>query len=195
MLNLKPPRHTPTLRIEVVLTVVFARLTPLLSSAAVGTSISEFCSQRPLSPSRVGPSPQPIRRRRARLGRLSPTSHARVGAVRHDRRWSWFPARAMAPGAGAEVGSAGVRDVDPQRRDRLELPAQARARPAVTSPCWACPIPIRRPRKADSHCFEVAEPRRLTDYGFGCWPAYWIRRMQAAFPGLLRLSAGCEQGG
>ena len=33
----------------------------------------------------------------------------------------------------AEAGSAGVRHVDPWRRDRLELPAQARTRPVVTS--------------------------------------------------------------
>ena len=80
----------------------------------------------------TGLEPSPIRRRRARLGHLSPARHARLGAVRHDRRWSWFPARAVAAGAGAEVGSAGVRHVDPWRRDRLELPAQARARPVET---------------------------------------------------------------
>ena len=36
-------------------------------------------------------------------------------------------------GAGAAIGSAGVRHVDPRRRDRLVLPPQTRARPVVLS--------------------------------------------------------------
>ena len=66
---------------------------------------------------------------------LSPTRHARVGAVRNDRRWSWFPARPVAAGAGAEVGSAGIRHVNPSRGGRLELPAQARTWPVVVIRC------------------------------------------------------------
>jgi hypothetical protein len=83
----------------------------------------------------TGSHPPSTSRRRACLGHLSPARHARVGAVRNDRRWSWFPAGSMAAGAGAEVGSAGIRHVNPSRGGRLELPAQARTWPVVVIWC------------------------------------------------------------
>ena len=144
--------------------------------------------------------PSSIYGRRARLGHLSPTRHARVGAVRHDRRWSWFPTGALAAGAGAEVGSAGLRHVNPWRGDRLELPAQARAWPVVTSSeieaasADATPaprasictfdgvMPSRPPRTArrDRHAQHVDD--------YACTPRFAIRNMSLSVIIMVGLS-------
>ena len=70
-------------------------------------------------------SPIALRRRRARLGHLSPARHARVRPVRHDRRWARVPARALAAGAGAATRPPCQRRDHARRKRRLEFRAEA----------------------------------------------------------------------
>ena len=105
-----------------------------------------------------------LRRGRACFGHLSPAGHALIRPLRHDRRWSRVPARAMAAGAGAAARPASGGHDHAGRCCRLEFRAQAGA--GDLNSCRASDRGMRRRRRAGRSGFAPScgpQPTRYPD--------------------------------
>jgi len=93
-------------------------------------------------------------RRRTRIRCLPPARRPLLGSVRHDRRRTWLPARAVAAGARARARQTGQRSRRSGRQHRVGFRAQARVGPVRKGR-----LPLHTPRGRGRPIHDLSRSR------------------------------------